>query len=101
MKIFKTIDEKFAEIGFTKVKEDKHGISYTRYNKNYNFTQHLDILYKEYGANIIQSYDSNLNDTKGRGNTCVGLTIYEAKLCIKKMKHWMKKYNRKESKEIY
>ena len=60
MKIFKTIDEKFAEIGFIKVKEDKHGISYTRYNKKYNFTQCLDILYKEYGANIIQSYDLNL-----------------------------------------
>ena len=45
MKIFKTIDDKFAEIGFIKVKEDKHGISYTRYNKKYNFTQCLDILY--------------------------------------------------------
>ena len=101
MKIFKTIDDKFAEIGFTKVKEDKHGISYTRYNKKYNFTQCLDILYKEYGANIIQSYDVNLHDTKGIGNTCVGLTMYEAKLCIKKMKQWMKKYKIKDNKEIY
>lgn len=76
-------------------------MSYTRYVKEYNFTQCLDILYKAYGPNIIQAYDSNLNDTKGIGNTCVGLSMYEAKLCIKKMKQWMKKYDRKESKEIY
>ena len=101
MKIFKTIDDKFAEIGFTKIKEDKYGVSYTRYDKKYMFRQRLDIVYKEYGPNIIQSYDSNLNDTKGIGNTCVGLSMYEAKLCIKKMKQWMKKYDRKESKEIY
>ena len=101
MKIFKTIDEKFAEIGFTKVKEDKYGISYTRYNEKYKYTQCLDIVYKEHGSNLIQSYDSNLYDTKGIGNTCVGLSMHEAKLCIQKMKQWMKKYNRKESKEIY
>ena len=96
MKLFKTIDDKFAEIGFTKIKEDKHGVSYTRHDNLYKFTQHLDILYKEYGPNLIQSYDLSLHDTKGIGNTCVGLTMYEAKLCIKKMKKWMKKYNIKE-----
>lgn len=101
MKIFKTIDEKFAEIGFTKVKEDKYGISYTRYNEKYKYTQCLDIVYKEHGSNLIQSYDSNLRDTKGIGNTCVGLSMYEAELCIKKMKQWMKKYDRTENKEIY
>ena len=38
MKLFKTIDDKFAEIGFTKIKEDKHGVSYTRYDNLYKFT---------------------------------------------------------------
>ena len=33
MKIFKTIDDRFAKIGFIKVKEDKPGISYTRCDK--------------------------------------------------------------------
>lgn len=101
MKLFKTIDDKFDEIGFTKIKEDKYGVSYTRYNKKYQFTQCLDILHKEYVPSIIQSYDSNLYDSKHIGNTCVGLTMYEAKLCIKKMKQWMKKYNIKDNKEIY
>ena len=49
----------------------------------------------------MQSYDANLYDTKGIGNTCVGLTMYEAKLCINKIKQWMKKYKIKDSKEIY
>lgn len=101
MKIFKTIDDKFAEIGFTKIKEDKYGVSYTRDDKEYKFTQCLDILYKEHGPNLIQSYDSSLYDTKGIGNTCVGLTMYESELCIKKMKQWMKKYKIEDSKEIY
>lgn len=60
MKLFKIIDDKFAKIGFIKVKEDKPGISYARCDKKYNFTQYLDILYKEYITNIIQSYDLNL-----------------------------------------
>ena len=30
MKLFKTVDEKFAEIGFTKVKEDKYGVIYEK-----------------------------------------------------------------------
>ena len=34
MKLFKIIDDKFAEIGFIKVKKDKHGISYARCDKN-------------------------------------------------------------------
>ena len=38
------------------------------------------------GQHIVQSYDENLTDTKGIGNTCAGLTMYEMKLCIKKMK---------------
>ena len=33
MKLFKIIDDKFAKIGFIKVKEDKPGISYARCDK--------------------------------------------------------------------
>lgn len=41
MKLFKTVDEKIAEIGFTKVEEDKYGCSYERKDKKYNFTQKI------------------------------------------------------------
>ena len=40
---------------------------------------------KQSGRHLIQSYDANIADEKKIGNTCVGLTMYEAKLCIKKM----------------
>ena len=33
MKLFKTIDEKFEEIEFKKIKEDKYGVTYQRQNK--------------------------------------------------------------------
>lgn len=85
-KLFKTIDKKFEEIGFIKVTEDKFGVTYHRFDKKYNFTQSLDLLHKASGKHIVQSYDINLTDVKKIGNTCVGLTMYEMKLCLKKMK---------------
>ncbi len=86
MKIFKTVDEKFEEIGFIKIEENEYGVHYQRADKYYSFVQTLYLCHKKSGQHIVQSYDENLIDTKGIGNTCVGLTMYEMKLCIKKMK---------------
>lgn len=84
MKLFKTTDEKFKEIGFIKVQEDEHGVSYERHKGS--FLQKLDLLHKASGRHIVQSYDPYLIDNKKIGNTCVGLSMYEIKLCFKKMK---------------
>ena len=85
-KLFKSVDEKFKEIGFTKVDDNEYIVSYVRYVNNYKYTQILTICHKKSGKHIIQSYDKDLFDTKGIGNTCVGLTYYETKLALKKMK---------------
>ena len=95
MKLFKTVDEKLAEIGFTKVEEDKYGCIYERKDKKYNFTQKVVISHKKSGRHILQSYDPDLADNNGIGNTCVGLTGYEMKLFLKKMKR-MKMYSGKK-----
>lgn len=95
MKLFKTVDEKLAEIGFVKVKEDKYGCDYERKDKEYGYTQIVSIGCKKSGRHILQSYDSDLVDSKGIGNTCVGLTGYEMKLFVKKMKQ-LKMYSGKE-----
>ena len=86
MKLFQTVDEKFAEIGFVKVEEDEYGVTYKRKNDKYGYTQTLALLHKASGRHLIQSYDADLMDEQKIGNTCVGLTMYEAKLCVKKMK---------------
>lgn len=86
MKLFKSVDDKLAAIGFVKIKEDKYGVRYERENSKYNFTQSVDILHKASGRHILQSYDNELMDQKKIGNTCVGLTGYEMKLFLKKMK---------------
>ena len=86
MKLFKSVDEKLKEIGFVKIKEDKYGVRYERKNSKYNFTQSVDILHKASGRHILQSYDNELMDQKKIGNTCVGITGYEMKLFLKKMK---------------
>lgn len=86
MRLFKTVDEKFAEIGFVKVEENEYGATYKRKVEGHNFTQTLALLHKDSGKHLIQSYDAELMDEKKIGNTCVGLSMYEAKLCVKKMK---------------
>ena len=83
---FKSIDKKFEEIGFCKVRENKYGVTYSRKDPEYGFIHVLSILLKANGHPIVQSYDKDLFDTKGIGNTCVGLTYYEMKLVLKKMK---------------
>ena len=87
MSLFKSrIDRKFKRIGFNKTEENEYGVSYERKHKNPNYTQKLDLVVKSNGRHLIQSYDPFLTDDKKIGNTCVGLTMYEAKLCIEKMK---------------
>lgn len=81
MKLFKNVDEKLAEIGFKKIAENEYGVAYERYDKKYKYTQAVDILRKSSGQHIMQSYDMN---DKRCG--CVGLTGYEMKLFLKKMK---------------
>lgn len=86
MKIFKSIDDKFKDIGFIKVKDDKYAVTYERKNDKFNYTQVVDILHKKSGNHIVQSYDKNLFDSKNIGNTNVGLNYYKMKLILKKMR---------------
>lgn len=85
-KLFKTIDEKLADIGLIKVEDNSYVVSYERRDERYGFTQVVDILHKASGHHNVQSYDRELFDDKNIGNTCVGLTCYEMKLLAKKMK---------------
>lgn len=86
MKIFKSIDEKFEDIGFIKVKEDLHGVTYERIMPE-KYTQKLVLHHNRItGNHIVQSYDPALFDEKYIGNVGVGLSMYEIKLCYKKMK---------------
>lgn len=84
MKIFKSIDEKFEEIGFKKVEEDKYGVVYERYNEKYNYNHKLTILRKASGNHILQSYDET--NTTSEYSPVVGLSGYEMKLALRKMK---------------
>ena len=86
IKLFKNVDEKLAEIGFIKIEENEYGVVYTRKNEKYKYTHEVSILRKSSGRHILQSYDAGLFDTKNIGNTSVGLTGYEMKLFLKKMR---------------
>lgn len=83
MKLIKTIDERFAEIGFTKVSESKYYVSYERMTEH-GYVQCLDIVRKESDLHLIQSYEKGVN--ADGFNNCVGLTMYEARLCCAKMR---------------
>lgn len=86
--MFKSIDKKFEEIGFKKVSDDEHGVVYERECGciPIKYTHVLAIEKKTSGHHIIFSYDKDSFDDKKIGNVCVGLTGYEMKLALKKMK---------------
>lgn len=85
MKLFKTIDDKIAQLGFTKTEESNLFCRYERQCKE-GYIQYVDLSHKHDGKHILQSYDKDLYDEKGIGNTCVGLTTLEMKLFTKKMR---------------
>ena len=86
IKIFKTVDDKLADIGFRKIEEEQYSVRYKRKDDEHGFVQTVDIFHKTSGRHLLQSYDAELTDQKMIGNTCVGLTGYEMKLFLKKMK---------------
>ncbi len=92
MKLFKTTDEKFKDLGFKKIQDNDISVVYERWNSDYNYTHVISIVHRRNTDNIVQSYDKDLFDEKRIGNTCVGLTYYEMKLIMKKMKekNWIK-----------
>lgn len=86
MKLFETVDDKLNNIGFVKVNEDKYGVEYERKDNEFDYTQVVLILHKASGRHILQSYYKDLMDEAKIGNVGVGLTGYEMKLFLKKMK---------------
>lgn len=86
----KRIDKKIKKLGFQKEKEDKYGVIYIRKDETYGFTQCVNILHKQSGEHIIQSYEINVNNDGY--NNCVGITLKEMKLFLKKAKQLKRKY---------
>jgi hypothetical protein len=86
--MFKTVDEKLAEIGFVEVRGLKQfGVrcaKYERESTEYNYIHVVELMTKQNGYHIIQSYQRDVN-SEGFNNA-VGLTMYETKLFLKKMK---------------
>jgi len=85
MKLFKTVDEKFKDLGWNKVKENEnYYVIYEKYNKQFKYTHAIEICHKANGLHIVQSYqkDSPIKDF----DYMIGLPVKEMKLCIKKMK---------------
>ena len=84
IKLFKNIDDKLLNLGFKKIKENEYGVRYERCNEKY--THVVTILRKASDKHMLQSYDKDLFDAQYIGNTAVGLTGFETKLFLTKMK---------------
>ncbi len=82
-----TVDDRLAKIGFRKVYEDVRRVHYERYDKECGYYHTVVIARREVWNEFqLQSYDENLTDEKGIGNTNVALSASELKLFLKKMK---------------
>ena len=90
----KTIDDRIAELGFTKIEENEYRVSYERYDERYKYMQNVDILHKASGKHILQSYDKDSCTSDLHSGTGVGLTYSELRLFTKKMKLLIRKWKR-------
>ena len=87
MILFRIADKKLAEIGFIKVEENETMTMFRRVNKKLGYTQHLALIRDEDGQHIALSYDRGLRNRRDRvGDNADGLTVYEMKLCVRKMR---------------
>jgi hypothetical protein len=93
MKLFKSTDDKLAELGFKKVADNVEGVRYKRrVIKRTSYTQRLKIFYQiQNHTFLIQTCDENLLNKDCTDNAEVGLTIEEAELAVKKAKELKKK----------
>lgn len=82
--IFENIDKKLEKLGFLRTRDNGYGVTYERYDSVYGYTQVVDIGMKKSGRHLLQSYSKE--DTTSKGSLVVGLTVYETKLFLKKMK---------------
>lgn len=85
------IDRRLLELGFIKKEENKHGVTYERIERKYNYVQEVDIIHKQSNKHLIFSYEKNLINKDGFNNV-VGLTYKETKLFMKKYKQMKRKY---------
>lgn len=94
IKLFKSVDEQMKDLGFVKIhneedRESKYGVSYER-ESEFGYVQRIDILHKESGNHLIQSYQLGTN-SDGLNNV-VGITYQEAKIIMKKFRQMKRKY---------
>ena len=88
-----TVDERLAKMGFTKVYEDVRRVHYERHDKKYNYYHTVCIERRSVWNEFkLQSYDENLIDKKGIGNTNVALSTTELQLFLNKMKQKEREY---------
>lgn len=88
--LIKNVEQKIKDLGFKKTYEGEHGITFERYNHQFNFTQVVDIHRKKNGKHLIQSYSKQ--DTTEKGSLCAGMTYPELKLFTKLMKKQVRKF---------
>lgn len=60
MKLFKSIDEKFKEIGFDKVDDDEYSVTYERKNDKYNYGTRNRKISKALSAPIVMIKDGRI-----------------------------------------
>lgn len=93
-KLFKSIDDRFKELGFQILDEHDKKCSYIRYYglcDEYDIIHVIDIKYSEYTKGYqIESYDASTFDNSTTNKTSVPLTNYELKLVLKKIKFLVK-----------
>lgn len=92
---FTRADKKLLKLGFCKYdteddKENKCGVSFGRPDVHCGGIHRIDIVHKENGKHLIQSYREGISSDGF--NNCVGLTYKEMKAVMRKYREMKRKY---------
>ena len=79
----KIADKGFQRLGYEKVKDNEHLVSYEIYDIKSHFTKCIDVCHKSSGRHLIQSYQKDVNSDGF--NNMDGMTGIETLLIFLKM----------------
>lgn len=92
---FKTTDDKLKDLGFKIMEDSKVCTTYERYNRQFNYTQKVDVALKKEAKGMVISYDVSHEHLNDIYYDSVGLTYKEMVLFTKKLKEKIRDYKRK------
>lgn len=82
----KSIENKLKELGFNKVYESDLVVQFERWDDQFKYTNGVDLVHKQSGKHLIQSFEKGKNTLNDLDSIMVGIEFKHLKLFMKYFK---------------